>query len=101
MPLIRVVSRMGKPLAAPLQASFGPGSGTLGRSPDCTLVLPDQGRHISRQQARLDVAPGATSITCLSAANPLIVNGQELRQGQTRRLASGDRIHIGEYELSF
>ena len=101
MPLIRVVSRMGRPLAVPMVASFGPGIGTLGRSPDCTLALPDEARHLSRQQARVEVSGNATAITCLSAANPLIINGQELRQGQTRRLAHGDRIHVAGYELCF
>jgi len=84
-----------------MQASFGPGVGTLGRSPDCTLALPDEARHISRQQARIEVAGNVTSITCLSAANPLIINGQELRHGQARRLAHGDRIHVAGYELCF
>ncbi len=84
-----------------MQAVFGPGVGTLGRSPDCTLALPDEARHISRQQARVEVAGNVAAITCLSAANPLIVNGQELRQGQARRLAHGDRIHVAGYELRF
>jgi FHA domain-containing protein len=101
MPSIRVISRMGRPLAAPLRATFGPAGGTLGRSPDCTLALPDENRHISRQQARIDVAAGVASITCLSAANPLIVNGQALRQGQSLRLSHGDRLQVAEYELCF
>ena len=55
---LRVVSQMGTPLAAPLHARFDAG-GTIGRSPDCTLVLPDPGRHISREQARIErVAQG-------------------------------------------
>lgn len=88
-------------MAEPLQASFGPAGCTLGRSPDCTLVLPDEGRHISRQQARIDVIGGSSTITCVSAANPLIINGRELRDGQSLRLAHGDRIHVAEYELCF
>ena len=84
-----------------MQAIFGPGIGTLGRSRDCTLALPDEARHISRQQARVEVAGNVASITCLSAANPLIINGQELRQGQARQLAHGDRIHLAGYELRF
>ena len=84
-----------------MQARFGPGIGTLGRSPDCTLALPDEARHLSRQQARVEVMGNVTSITCLSAANPLIINGHELRSGQTRRLAQGDRIHVSGYELLF
>jgi type VI secretion system FHA domain protein len=82
-------------------ATFGPGSGTLGRAPDCTLVLPDEARHISRQQARIEVVGNRSSITCLSAANPLIINGQELRQGQVRPLVNGDRIDVAGYELRF
>ena len=100
MPLIRVVSRLGKPLAAPMQAVFGPAGGTLGRSPDCTLSLPDPNRHISRQQARVDVSGATATITCLSEANALLVNGQALRHGECRRLAHGDRIVVAEYELS-
>ena len=92
---------MSRPPAVPMQAFFGPGSGTVGRSPDCTLSLPDEARHVSRQQARIDVVSGAASITCLSAANGLIINGQELRQGQSRRLVHGDSIHVSEYELRF
>ena len=86
-------------MAAPLQASFGPAGGTLGRSPDCTLALPDEGRHISRKQARIDVVGAVSTITGLSAANPLLINGRELRQGESRRLLHGDRIHVAEYEL--
>ncbi len=82
-------------------ATFGPGSGTLGRAPDCTLSLPDEARHISRQQARIEVLGNRSSITCLSVANPLIINGQELHQGQVRPLAHGDRIDVAGYELRF
>lgn len=92
---------MGTSPAVPMQARFGPGVGTIGRSPDCTLALPDEARHISRQQARVEVGGNGAAITCLSAANPLIINGQELRQGQARRLAHGDRIHVAGYELRF
>jgi len=90
MPVIRVVSRKGRPPPTPLQAFFGDGSGTIGRSPDCTLALPDEDRHISRRQARVDVGSGAASITCLGSGNPLIINGHTLRQGETKSLLHGD-----------
>lgn len=99
MTIIRVLNRMGGTLAAPLQAHFGPAGGTIGRSADCTLVLPDEGRHVSRRQAQVRVTAQGTTITCLSATNPLFVNGAELRLDQTRALQDGDRIQIAGYEL--
>ena len=60
---LRVVSQMGTPLAAPLHARFDAG-GTIGRSPDCTLVLPDPGRHISREQARIERVAQGFIIRC-------------------------------------
>src|SRR5439155_1697966 len=50
---IRVVSRAGEVLAAPLAATFGDAGGDIGRGADCTLVLPDPERRISRRHAHV------------------------------------------------
>ena len=47
---IQVVSRAGAALEVPLAARFGDAGGDVGRGVDCTLVLPDPERRISRRQ---------------------------------------------------
>lgn len=97
---VRVLRQMGRALAAPLSAEFDAAGGTIGRSPDCTLVLPDQGKHISRQQARIEHRDGQFSIVALGTANPLIVDGRELTAGASAPLRGGEAIVIAHYELS-
>jgi len=94
-----VVTQLGRAPAAPISASFGAAGGTIGRSPDCTLVLPDPHRHISREQARIDLVDGDYVVTCLGSANAIIVGNAELGPGQRMRLEHGDRIVIAEYEI--
>ncbi|MGE0797089.1 MAG: type VI secretion system-associated FHA domain protein TagH [Lautropia sp.] len=101
MASIRVVARSGQPLAAPLSAQFGPEGGTIGRSAECTLALPDERRMISRQQARIETAGGRMVIVCTSSAAPLLVNGRAYGHGERHPLAHDDRIQIGDYELCF
>ncbi|HQP67141.1 MAG TPA: type VI secretion system-associated FHA domain protein TagH [Quisquiliibacterium sp.] len=96
---LRVVSQFGRPASVALSARFADAGGTIGRSPDCTLVLPDPGRHISREQARIDRAAGAYVITCLGNGNPIILNGNELGPGERADIADGDVLIIAEYEL--
>ena len=96
---LRVVSQFGRPASVPLSARFADAGGTIGRSPDCTLVLPDPGRHISREQARIDSAGGAYVITCLGNGNSIILNGNELGPGDRCDIADGDVLIIAEYEL--
>jgi FHA domain-containing protein len=100
MLILRVVAQFGQPLAAPLEGRFERGGGTIGRSPDCTMVLPDPGKHISRQQARVDWVDGAFLLTCLGSASSLIVNGAELATGQSVRLQPGDTLLIAQYEVA-
>ena len=95
---LRVVSQMGTPLAAPLHARFDAG-GTIGRSPDCTLVLPDPGRHISREQARIERVAQGFIIRCTGSASAIVLNGVEVGPGEHSPLRTGDRIVVAEYEI--
>ena len=95
---LRVVSQMGTPLAAPLHARFDAG-GTIGRSPDCTLVLPDPGRHISREQARIERVAQGFIIRCTGSASAIVLNGVEVGPGEHSPLRVGDRIVVAEYEI--
>ena len=96
---LRVVTRMGRALPQPLCAAFDTGGGTIGRSPDCTLVLADPGRLVSRRQARIEYRDGDWRVVALGTSNPLIVDGSELGPGSSAPLHSGTRIGIAEYEM--
>ena len=95
----RILSHRGQPLDARPPIVFPPKGGTIGRSPDCTLVLPDPTRHVSRVHARLEVADDGPRIVCLSAGLPLSLNGRELGDREWAIVSPGDRVVIGEYEL--
>lgn len=69
------------------------GSGTtIGRQDGNTIVL-DDGR-LSRQHARIDLAPGGLTITDLGSANGTRLNGQRI--SGTQPLRPGDRVQLGE-----
>lgn len=73
---------------------------TIGRSPDCTLVLADPLRLVSRQHAQVIAAGQAARVRCISSKTPLWVNGVQLDPGGERALALGDRLRIGGFELA-
>lgn len=64
---------------------------TLGRGPDCGIVLDDPG--VSRAHARLTPRPdGTVSVADLQSANGTFVNGKRIGSAV---LASGDRLRLG------
>jgi pSer/pThr/pTyr-binding forkhead associated (FHA) protein len=72
------------------------GTFAVGRNASCQLSLDDP--LVSRRHALLDVTKTAVTIEDLSSRNGVIVNGQRI-QGKVL-LAVGDRIIIGEQELT-
>jgi type VI secretion system FHA domain protein len=99
MLLIRAVSFKGRPVARELSARFDESGGTIGRGDQSTLVLPDPERYISRTHATIAFQAGGFVITDNGTKNPVLLNGQPLGQGRQKRLASGDRITLGDYVL--
>lgn len=95
-----VIEHAGKPVAAGPSALLAAPGGTIGRSPDNHLVLPDEQRQISRLQAtvRFD-EDGAAVLRNMSAVLPISVNGRTLVHEQEARVADGDRVEIGSYVL--
>jgi hypothetical protein len=69
---------------------------TIGRLPDCDVVITDKGA--SRRHAQLRNEAGAWTITDLGSTNGTRLNGQTV---QSRELADGDRITIGTTVLEF
>jgi len=95
---LRVVRFNDETLAEPIAVAFGPAGGTIGRANDCTLVLPDQQRAISRVHARVEFR-GGDYLLCDLGSNPSVLNQRALGGTREARLADGDRLLIGSYLL--
>jgi predicted component of type VI protein secretion system len=76
---------------------------TLGRMDGPTyrhVQLPAQ--TVSRMHARMRFEGGRWQISNLSPTNPVVVNGEPLdADGESRLLAEGDRVELGEVVLRF
>ena len=96
---IRVISYKDAPVDTPVSAEFREEGGTIGRSPDCTLVLPDPDRIISRTHATVVHAAGRYMLRDQGSTVPVVVNGAQVGKGKEAALASGDEVRIAGYLL--
>ncbi len=83
------------------QVAFPSSGGTIGRAFDCTLVLPDFNRILSRVHAEiLPKIDGSGGFELMNrSANGLQVNAQPLMKSKTISLFDGDVIKLGGYVL--
>jgi len=96
---IRVVSLSGAALETPLSATFGDAGGDIGRGADCTLVLADPERRISRRQVLISWRDGIHYIRQVGSNLEVELNGVALARDVDCRLDAGDRLRIGPYSL--
>ncbi|WP_311790414.1 MULTISPECIES: type VI secretion system-associated FHA domain protein TagH [Pantoea] len=81
--------------------AFQPPGGTIGRSQDNDLVLPDESRAISRLQALVHLsADGECRLTSQGSVTSVVHNGVVLDRGMQVRLQHGDALQIGEYQIA-
>jgi type VI secretion system FHA domain protein len=80
---------------------FGHNGGTIGRSLESDWVLPDGQRYLSSRHASIDFRSGSYYVVDTST-NGVYVNDAEqpVGRGNPQRLFTGDRIRLGEYEMS-
>ena len=83
-------------LADGVSTALAKPSVTIGRLPECDVVVDDAGA--SRQHARIRRTEGGFVLTDLGSTNGTMVNGEPI---QEHVLEHGDRITIGETELEF
>lgn len=88
-----------RPPAVALVARFGDAGGDIGRGAQCTLVLEDPSRRISRRQAAIVCRNGRYFITHLGGGTATEVGGRPLEIGAERELFDGDELRIGPYAL--
>ncbi len=96
---IRVVSKSGAPLGAPVAARFSETVGDIGRGVDCTLVLPDPERRISRRQALITCRADRFFICPIGANLVVELNDAALAPDVECAFDLGAEIRIGPYLL--
>jgi FHA domain-containing protein len=69
---------------------------TIGRLPDCDVVLSD--RSASRRHAQIRTKDGSSTLTDLGSTNGTRLNGTSV---QSRALEDGDRITIGSTVIEY
>ncbi len=95
---VEVVRIEGRPPSTPQSISFDEAGGTIGRGGDCTLVLTDDKRSVSRLHAKLEYDGQQFTITD-HGTNPLRVNGSVVGKGNSIAVKGGDQLSIGPFEL--
>jgi type VI secretion system FHA domain protein len=98
---LQIISRHRQSLGERGAMEFGQNGGTIGRSLESDWVLPDGQRYLSSRHASIDFRSGSFYIVDTST-NGVYVNDSEqpVGRGNPQRLFTGDRIRIGEYEMS-
>jgi hypothetical protein len=74
---------------------------TVGRLPDCELIVDDP--SVSKRHAMLhwDTVQGGCSIQDLGSMNGTFVNTKEIQKGEERLLADGDGLCFGDPEFLY
>ncbi len=96
---ITVITYKDTPVGQTIRAEFREEGGTIGRSPESTLILPDPDRIISRTHAIIAHAGGRFTLRDQGSTVPVIVNGAAVGKGHDRLLTSGDELRIAGYVL--
>ncbi|MGO3395448.1 MAG: type VI secretion system-associated FHA domain protein TagH [Serratia proteamaculans] len=79
---------------------FLPPGGTIGRSVDNNLVLPDEERAISRLQAIVHIsADGECRVTNRGNVTRVLLNDIPLERGRQVELQDGDILGIDDYQI--
>lgn len=73
---------------------------TIGRGEECTLVLEDPKKHVSRVHVELEEKDeGVYVLTVVSKVNPIFIGGKRQAPGSSLDLNAGERFELGEYEI--
>jgi len=96
---IRVVSRAGRSPETPIVARFGAAGGDIGRAPECTLVLPDAERRISRRQALVSCRGERYFIRQVGANLEVSIGNETLAPDTEYELEDGTELRVGSYLL--
>lgn len=96
---LKVMSCRGLPPPEEISACFDQKNGTIGRSDDNDLVLPDPENFISRRHANITYESGRYSLLDTSLSGTVIDQSEQPLKKSAVELRDGMRIDIGEYEI--
>lgn len=97
---VRVTAYAGEPVSIPMVGRLeGQAALTIGRSPSNDLVLDDPARQVSRFQAKLTAKPSGVELSNVSSQSCVLINGAEIKPGETAELHVGDHIVMGRFLL--
>ncbi|MEM1262224.1 MAG: type VI secretion system-associated FHA domain protein TagH [Pseudomonadota bacterium] len=102
MPLsLQIVSREKSVMGEDANFDVGKEGATIGRSAKNDWILPDKNRYVSSRHATVDYQAGAYYLIDTST-NGVFVNGSEtpVGSGKPQRLFNGDKLAIGDYEIT-
>jgi predicted component of type VI protein secretion system len=97
--VLRCVALNDQTMSKPLIGRFDERGGTLGRSDEATLTLPDPERRISRLQAQVLHRDNQYWIENVSNIIPVLHNGHPVGQGMQVALREADEIRVSDYLL--
>ncbi|WAR45707.1 type VI secretion system-associated FHA domain protein TagH [Methylomonas rapida] len=98
--ILRTTRYKGLPPGQEISAQFDTHDGTIGRAPNNHLVLPDPEKFISRLHATIVFEGGQYFIQDSSTGGTYLDDGDTPLQQARSPLRDGQRLRIGEYELS-
>jgi len=97
---LNVLTYQGKPPADALSHVFDAGGGTVGRSSNNQLRLPDPEGFISRKHGKIEFEDDDFSYTDTSSGGTYFVARDLLLEHDSLLLRDGDILRIGEYEIA-
>ncbi|WP_341325107.1 type VI secretion system-associated FHA domain protein TagH [Methylotuvimicrobium sp. KM2] len=96
---LKITTYKGKPLSEPKLVAFPNDEGTIGRSDDNTLVLPDPDKFVSRHHASIKYENNTYYLTDSSLAGVFIDNEANPLHNDSIPLHNGILLKVGEYEI--
>lgn len=72
---------------------------TVGRGQNCTVVLEDPNRYLSRVQGEFERKPRGYVLRVMSGTSPILVNDVAYHQGSEVELNAGDTLVMEGYDL--
>jgi predicted component of type VI protein secretion system len=96
---IRLALQGGGEPATPLIAVFDERGGDIGRAADCTLVLPDPERRISRKHLQVAWRDGRHLLRLVSANLLVELDGAPMVPGAETEVHVGSQVSIGPFVL--
>jgi type VI secretion system FHA domain protein len=97
---LTVLSFKNRPANEIKPVSIGNEGGSIGRSVDNTLVLPDAEKFVSRHHASIKVENGVYYLSDTSLSGVYINGERAALHNATERLDNGTVLKIGEYEIA-